>query len=70
MNTGRIIEVNIESGKVGHLVPALLLPKPSKSSKATEHLKALETHMKLWDQGSIDNLLYESQKIQERLRSD
>ena len=70
MNTRHIIEVNIESGKAGHVMPASLLQKPSKSPKAREHLKALETHMKLWDEDSIDDLLYGSQIIQVRLRSD
>ena len=51
-------------------MPKLLLQKPSKSSKAKEQLKALERHMKLWDDGSIEELSYESQTIRDRLRSD
>ena len=51
-------------------MPKLLLQKPSKSSKAKEQLKALERHMKLWDDGSIEDLSYESQTIRDRLRSD
>ena len=42
MNTGQINDVNIESGKVGHLMPALLLPEPMsqrKLEKISKHLK-------------------------------
>ena len=51
-------------------MPKLLLQKPSKSSKAKEQLKELQRYMKLWDDGSIEDLSYESQTIRDRLRSD
>ena len=31
-----------------YIIPALLLQKPSKKSKARKHLNALERQMKLW----------------------
>ena len=56
--------------KAIHAMPALLLQKPSKSSKAKDHLQALERRIKLWDEGDIEGLLYEGMTIQQRLRSD
>ena len=56
--------------KAIHAMPALLLQKPSKSSKAKDHLQALERRMKLWDEGDVEGLLYEGMTIQQRLRSD
>ena len=48
----------------------LLLQKPSKSSKAKDHLQALDRRItKLWDEGNIEGLLYEGMTIQQRLRS-
>ena len=41
--------------KVIHVMPALLLQKPSrKSKKACGHLIALERRLKLWDEGTIN----------------
>ena len=51
-------------------MPVLLLQKPSKSSKAKDHLQALERRIKLWDEGNVEGLLYEGMTIQQRLRSD
>ena len=56
--------------KAIHAMPAFLLQKPSKSSKAKDHLQALERRIKLWDEGDIEGLLYEGMTIQQRLRSD
>ena len=53
-----------------HVMPALLLQKPSKSSKAKDHLQVLERLIRLWDEGDIEGLLYEGMTIQQRLRSD
>ena len=54
--------------KAIHAMPALLLQKPSKSSKARDHLQALERRIKLWDEDNIKGLLYEDMTIQQRLR--
>ena len=48
---------------------ALLLQKPSKSSKSKDHHAALERRLKLWQGGKIEKLLYEGQTIRERLKS-
>ena len=50
-------------------MPALLLQKPSRKSKARDHLSALERRLKLWGEGNINKLLDESKEIQERLPS-
>ena len=47
----------------------LLLQKPSKSSKSKDQNAALERRLKLWEEGKIEELLYEEQTIQERLKS-
>ena len=41
--------------------------KSSRKSKARDHLIALETRLKLWDEGNINELLDESREIQEGL---
>ena len=41
-------------------MPALLLQKPSRESKARDHLTALEGRLKLLDEGNINELLDES----------
>ena len=51
------------------VIPALLLQKPSKSSKSKDHHAALERRLKLWEEGKIEELLYEEHTIQERLKS-
>ena len=51
------------------LKAALLLQKPSKSSKSKDQNAALERRLKLWEEGKIEELLYEGQTIQERLKS-
>ena len=51
------------------LMPAFLLQKPSKSLKSKDHHAALEIRRKLWEEGKIEELLYEGQIIQEKLKS-
>ena len=53
--------------KAIHIMPSLLLQKPSKTSKAKDHLKALERRIDLWSNGNIDELLFEGETIQSRL---
>ena len=48
------------------LMPAFLLQKPSKSLKSKDHHAALERRRKLWEEGKIEELLYEGQTIQEK----
>ena len=55
--------------KVFHILPALFLQKPSKSSKAKEHLKKLEERLAKWHRGEIQDLLIESKHIQDQLGS-
>ena len=55
--------------KATHVMPALLLHKPSRKSKACNHLNALERQLKLWDEGNTIELLDESKEIQQRLPS-
>ena len=55
--------------KAVHVMPALLLQKPSKSSKSKDHHAALERRLTLWEEGKIEELLYEGQTIQEKLKS-
>ena len=54
--------------KAVHVMPALLLQKPSKSSESKDRHAALEGRLKLWEEGKIERLLYEKQIIQERLK--
>ena len=55
--------------KAAHVMSALLLQKPSKSSKSKEHLEAQSRRLSLWNQGRIDELLYEGQTIQDHLKA-
>ena len=55
--------------KTVHVMPVLLLQKPYKSSKSKDHHAALKRRLKLWEEGKIEELLYEGQTIQERLKS-
>ena len=43
--------------KTIHVMPVLLLQKPSKNSKSKDHLVSLEMRLKLWEEGDITNLL-------------
>ena len=56
--------------KAVHAMTALLLQKPSQSSKAKYHLQRLKRRIKLWNESNIEGLLYEDMTIQQRLRSD
>ena len=49
-----------------HIMPALLLQKPSKNLKSKDHLVSLERRLKLWEEGNISNLAHEEETIQER----
>ena len=52
--------------KAIHIMPALLLQKPSKNLKSKDHLVSLERRLKLWEEGNISNLVHEEETIQER----
>ena len=54
--------------KAAMVLPALLLQKPHKQSKSCEHIKCLECHLHLWQEGDIDALLKEGSVIQLHLR--
>ena len=51
------------------ILPALLLQKPSKTSKAKDHGNKLEIRFQLWKDGNILDLLREGRTIEERLRN-
>ena len=53
--------------KATHIMLSLRLQKPSKISKAKDHLKALERRIDLWINGKIDELLFEGETTQSRL---
>ena len=53
--------------KATHIMLSLRLQKPSKISKAKDHLKALERRIDLWIKGKIDELLFEGETTQSRL---
>ena len=55
--------------KAIHVMPALLLQKPSKMSKAKDHLKALKRILRLWEEGNIIELVKESKTMQDKLPS-
>ena len=52
--------------KAAFVMPALLLQKPHKRSKAKEHSSHLERRLGLWNNGSIDALLKEGRTIQKQ----
>ena len=49
------------------IMPNLLLQKPSKNSKAKDHLTALEIRMQSWLKGDLMELLHEGETIQKNL---
>ena len=55
--------------KVFMLLPSLLLQKPSKNSKAKDHLVKLGERLNLWKEGKLNELLREGRTIQKRLLS-
>ena len=50
------------------IMPALLLQKPSKSSKSKDHVAALQRRLDLWDEGNILELIEEGETIQGQLK--
>ena len=52
--------------KAVFVMPALLLQKPHKRSKAKEHSSHLDRRLNLWKNGSIDALLKEGRAIQKQ----
>jgi len=55
--------------KAIHIMPALLLQKPSKDSKSKDHTKALTQRLELWKKGDIEELIFEGATIQNRLKN-
>ena len=53
-----------------HTMPALLLQKPSKTSKSRDHLDSLEKRLQLRERGEVKSLLLEAETIQQRLTSN
>ena len=51
--------------KCAMIMPALLLQKPHKTSKAKDHILCLERRMRLWEDGDLDALLHEGCSIQD-----
>ena len=57
--------------KAATVLPILLLQKPSKGSKAKDHVTILERRLDSWSAGDLDGLVKEGRAIQQRLpRSD
>ena len=55
--------------KAIHVMPSLLLQKPSKTSKAKDHVLALMKRLELWHQGEFEQLFHESRSIQSTLKT-
>ena len=53
--------------KAAMTMPTLLLQKPSSKSKAKEHTLHLESRLKLWLEGKLDDLVHEGRTIQRQL---
>ena len=53
--------------KVYMILPALLLQKPSKNSKAKDHCRKLDERITAWKEGRIMDLLQEGRTIQARM---
>ena len=56
--------------KALHVMPALLLQKPSKNSKSKDHRKLPERRFELWKEGNINELYEEGKAIWDRLKLD
>ena len=54
--------------KVFMVLPNIILQKPSKNSKAKEHLQKVESRMGLWKEGKLFELFHECRTIQQRLK--
>ena len=50
------------------ILPAILLQKPSRNSKAKEHTLRLEQRLNLWKQGDLYLIMKECQEIQRRMK--
>ena len=48
------------------IMPILLLQKPSKSSKAKDHKKSLESRLEQWISGDFDAIVWEGISIQKK----
>ena len=53
--------------KVFHILPNILLQKPSATSKARDHSNALETRLQMWSEGRIMELFKDNRVIQQKL---
>ena len=49
------------------IMPILLLQKPSKSSKAKDHKKSLESRLEQWISGDFDAIVRKGRSIQKKL---
>ena len=56
--------------KAIHTMLALLLQRPSKTSKSRYYLDALEKRLQLWERGENKSLVLEAESIQQRLTSN
>ncbi len=54
------------SMKAIHIMPALLLQKPSKTSKTRDQVKALERRLRLWHRGEMEELVNEAETLPSR----
>ena len=48
---------------------SFITSKPSKSSKSKKHLEVLTRRLSLWNEGRIDEILYEGQTMQDCLKA-
>ncbi|XP_057308911.1 uncharacterized protein LOC130647166 [Hydractinia symbiolongicarpus] len=53
--------------KAMHVMPALLLQKPSKNSKSKDHVNALQRRLEWWNKGDFQALCDECEMLQSRL---
>ena len=54
--------------KALHIMPALLLQRPSKNPNSKDHLKSLEGRFEIWKEGNLNKLYEEGKSIQDRLK--
>ena len=54
--------------KATMVMPNLLLQKPSRNSRAKDHINALKRRMELWSDGKLSDLINKGNPIQSRLR--
>ena len=53
--------------KALHVMPALLLRKPSKNYQSKDSLKSLERRFEIWKEGNFNELYEEGKTIQDRM---